>query len=117
MTARSAGTSDALEALRRLVTDTCPELDESTKWSAPNFSLAGEDRVTLGVQKTGAVRMVLHRGARKQDASGFRFDDPAGLASWPAPDRGVVVLADAAEVEAKAELLRDLVRRWIAVTR
>lgn len=60
--------------------------------------------------------MVLHRGAKVKDATGFGVADPAELAKWPAPDRGVVVFADAAAVGAKAESFSDLCARWLEAT-
>lgn len=105
--------AEALNALRRVVAEACPALDEGVKWNGPNFTYQGADRVTLGVQKGGGVRMVLHRGAKPKDAAAFRFEDSSGLAAWPSSDRGVVVLADAEAVERRADALGDLVRRWI----
>ena len=60
--------------------------------------------------------MVLHRGATVKDATGFSFADPARLARWPAPDRGVLVFADVASVETSADRLSDLFRRWLEAT-
>jgi hypothetical protein len=60
--------------------------------------------------------VVLHRGAKVKDANGFAVADPAKLAKWPAPDRGVMVFPDAAAVEATAEPFADLCRRWLEAT-
>lgn len=81
---------------------------------SPNFAHRGEDRITLNLAPKGGLRLILHRGAKVKNSAGFVFDDPAGLARWPAPDRGVISFRDAAEMEAKADALADLVRRWVA---
>ena len=106
----------AVDALRAIVINAAPQLNERIKWNAPSFAIGDEDRVTLGIERKGGVRVVLHRGAKVKDAAGFAFDDPAKLAKWPAADRGVLTFADAAAVEAEREALRDLFARWIAAT-
>jgi hypothetical protein len=114
---QDAAVREAIEALRDAVRASGRVLEESIKWNAPSFAHEGADRVTLGVERKGGVRMVLHRGAKAADAAAFRFDDTARLAKWPAPDRGVVVFRDAAAVRAKAADVADLVRRWVDATR
>lgn len=105
-----------VDALRAIISSAHSDLAESIKWNAPNFTLAGEDRITLGLERKGSVRVVIHRGAKPKDAQPFAFDDPARLAKWPAPDRGVVVFKDRADVDAHAMVLRDLCARWLAAT-
>jgi hypothetical protein len=114
--ALDAPTRDALDALRHIVTEAAPDLTEEIKWNAPSFAHKGRDRVTLGIEPRGGYRIVLHRGAKAENTAGFRFDDPDKIATWPARDRGVVRLRDAAEIEGKAAALTDLIARWIAAT-
>lgn len=106
----------AIDLLRQLVMSACPQLVESIKWNAPSFALNGEDRVTLGVERAIGTRLVLHRGARIQDAGGFRFDDPERLCRWPAQDRGIVRFNSPQDVAAISDKLQALVARWIAAT-
>ena len=105
-----------VDALRRLISASAEGLEEGFKWNAPSFVHQGEHRITLGLDRSGAVRVVLHRDAKPKDVAGFRFDDPDGLAHWPAADRGVLRFTGSAEVEAKAAALRALFARWIAAT-
>ncbi|NBW06911.1 MAG: DUF1801 domain-containing protein [Caulobacteraceae bacterium] len=114
--ALDAPTRDALDALRRIVMEAAPDLTEEIKWNAPSFAHKGRDRVTLGVEPRGGYRIVLHRGAKAQDGEGFHFDDPDKIATWPAPDRGVVRLRDATEIKDRAASLRAFITRWIAAT-
>ena len=113
--AQNQPTREMIEALRAAVRAAAPDLAEDIKWNAPSFADGDQDRVTLGVERRGGVRLVLHRGARSPQGS-FQFDDPARLARWPATDRGVVVFRDPQDIEAKRAALEDLVRRWIAAT-
>jgi len=101
--------------LRRLVREAAPELAEDFKWNAPSFRKGDTHCVTLGLLPKGGLRLVLHRGAKPRDTAGFRFDDPDGLASWPAPDRGTMSFARLDELEAIAPQLAALVRRWVDI--
>lgn len=106
-----------VDALRAIIAGAGEGLSERIKWNAPSFALADDDRITLGLERKGGVRVVFHRGAKVKDVAGFTFEDPAGLATWPAADRGVAVFKDRAEVEAKQAALRDLCARWLDRTR
>lgn len=108
-----AETLAMIDRLRAIVASAHPDLVERIKWNAPSFALGEDDLLTLGLERRGGVRLVLHRGVRPKSAMGFSFDDPGGLARWPAADRGVVVFQDHREVEAAAAALRDLCARWI----
>lgn len=105
-----------VEALRRIVAASHPRLVENIKWNAPNFALGDEDRITLGIERKGGVRMVLHRGGTPRYDRDFAFEDRTGLAKWPAPDRAVLTFHDVAAIEAKRDVLIDLCRRWIEAT-
>ncbi|MBA4094821.1 MAG: hypothetical protein C0489_12155, partial [Candidatus Accumulibacter sp.] len=108
----------ALDRLRAIIRAAAgADVTEGIKWNSPNFAQGGEDRVTLNLCPKGSLRLILHRGAKVKDTAGFAFDDPAGLARWPTPDRGIVSFRDAGELEAKAAALADLVHRWIAALR
>lgn len=106
-----------VDRLRALVLQGCPALSEEIKWNAPSFAHAGQDRVTLGLDRKGGYRIVLHRGAKVADTAGFRFVDDTGLATWPAPDRGVVALRDRARIESAGPAITRLIGRWIDATR
>ena len=110
-------TRGAIEALRQLIATAEPGLVEGLKWNGPNYALAtGEDRITLGVQRNGDARLVLHRGAKPSEDGAFSFHDRSGLADWPSSDRGLIIVKDSAEVERQAHALAELVQQWIAAT-
>ena len=102
-----------LDRLRQTVQAACAGLTEEIKWNAPSYSHGGEHRVTLGLEKKGGYRVVLHRGAKPKALGAFSFTDDAGLARWPAPDRGVVLIKDEVDLQTKAEALKRLIARWI----
>lgn len=106
-------TRSTVERLREIIATAAPDLIERIKWNAPSFALGDADLITLGLERRGGVRLVLHRGAKPKDSADFRFDDPGGLARWPAADRGVMVFQDLQAVEATGPALHDLCARWV----
>jgi hypothetical protein len=105
-----------VDALRALIVAAHGGLVEEIKWNAPSFRDGDAHRLTLGLERRGGVRVVLHRGAKPKNAAGFAFADPDRIATWPAADRGVVVIRDAEAVAAKAAALQALFARWIEAT-
>ncbi len=106
-----------ISILRQAVLAADPAIIENEKWNSPNFVYNGVDRVTLRVHPKGGVQVIFHRGSKtRDDVDTFTFDDPTGLLEWPAPDRGVLKVADAAEATALSRELTLLVRRWIALS-
>ena len=104
-----------LSILRQAILAADPAIVENEKWNSPNFVYDGVDRVNLRIHPRGGVQVIFHRGAKQRlDVDTFHFDDPTGLLEWPAPDRGVLKVADAAEATALSGELTQLVRRWIA---
>ncbi|PWC05618.1 hypothetical protein DCE94_05000 [Agromyces badenianii] len=85
---------------------------ENIKWNGPNYALDGTDRVTLGIDPRGKVRVVMHRGVKIVDAEGFSFDDDTGLVRWAAADRGVITLP-ADEIDRHLASIVSLIGRWL----
>jgi hypothetical protein len=109
------GALPIVDALRSVIREAGPGLAETVKWNAPNFAQNGEDRITLGLERDGSVRVVLHRGAATK-VDGFNFADSAALARWPSPDRGVLKFRDTAAIEGLRLPLVDLFSRWLEAT-
>lgn len=105
-----------IEALRQLIRQAEPELEEVIKWNAPSYRIDGDDRVTMNFSG-GKLRLILHRGAKAKPIENFKFADPAGLIDWAAPDRGVMTIADGAAVKSNGKAIADIVRRWVNATR
>lgn len=106
--------ADEVRRLRDALLAADDGLSESVKWNAPNLRFAGEDRVTFRLRPGDRVQLILHRGAKvRDDVDAFRFDDPDGLVAWATPDRGVVTIAGAADLDARQDAIVRLVRRWV----
>lgn len=104
-----------VDRLRALAAACAPNIAERIKWNAPSFARGDVDRITLGLERKGGVRVVLHRGAKAHAAVALDFDAPADLVSWPAPDRCVMRFQSAAEVDKRAGEIGDVFRRWMEI--
>lgn len=107
---------DEIVALRQLIHEAVPGLNERIKWNAPSFGKGEDDRITMRLHPGDRLQLILHRGAKAGADDLFRFEDPDKLIAWAAPDRGVVTIVDAADLAAKAEVLGEVLRRWVACT-
>lgn len=106
----------AIEALRRLITDAVPGLNERIKWNAPSFGKGDDDRITMRLHPGDRLQLILHRGAKAGADDLFRFEDPDKLIAWAAPDRGVVTFKDGDDLANKSGALPEILRRWVACT-
>ena len=113
----TAGQRPIIERLRASALASAEDVTEQIKWNAPSFGVAGEDRITLGLDPRGRVRVVLHRGAKPRDNSDFRFDAPDGLVRWADRDRGVMQFDDLAALDEWQAEVDDVFRRWMEQTR
>ena len=111
------GRAEEVERLRALIPAAHPGLTEQIKWNAPSFAIDGDDRVTMRLAPGDVLQLILHRGAKVRDTTGFAFNDESGLVRWLAADRGVVTLADANDLEVKAPVIQNLVKNWVEATR
>lgn len=102
-----------IDRLREIVGVSHSSLIERIKWNAPSFGVGGDDLITLGMERKGGVRLVLHRGANPQPDGDFSFDDADRLEKWPAADRGVMVCKDVAAIDRVRSQLTLLCSRWI----
>ena len=106
-----------IEAIRALILGIDPGITEQIKWNAPSFCDGGDDRVTMRLQPQNRLELIFHRGAKVKDSQNFQFDDPTGLMVWAAKDRGVVTIANQADLDGKQAAIADLVRAWMQATR
>ncbi len=115
--ALSAKQRAVVDALRAAALASASGVTEHIKWNAPSFGIDGSDRITLGSDAKGNIRVIMHRGAKVLDASDFAFSAPADLVKWAAVDRGVMTFADAAALDARIDEVRDIFSRWMELTR
>ena len=96
---------DLVQAVREVVLGADDRVTEAIKWQAPTFMYAG-NIASFYPKATKHVSLMFHQGAA--------LPDPAGLLEGSGETSRVAKFADAADLAAKAEALRGLVRAWIA---
>lgn len=104
-----------VDMLRSLALNARIGVTEHIKWNAPSFCINGDDRITLGTDTKGRIRIILHRGAKPKDNKDFHFDAPADLVSWPAVDRGLITVESLAMLHAREQDVDDVLRRWMEI--
>jgi hypothetical protein len=55
---------DTVDAIRAIIAASHSGLTERIKWHASSFSIGADDRITLGLERKGGVRVVVHRSAK-----------------------------------------------------
>lgn len=106
-----------IEALRLLILDASPLLEENIKWNGPNYSVGAEDRITMKIQPPKQIQLVFHRGAKVKEQPKERLvADASGLLAWKENDRAIAAFKDKEAVEAGRLALSAIVREWIAAT-
>ena len=114
LNALADGDRAVIEALRSIVLKGVPHAIETIKWNAPSFAVDGEDRITLGLDRKGGARLVLHRGAKPQAPMDLSHIDQGSLAKWPSADRGVVTFRNLEDIRARESDLTTLCATWIS---
>jgi len=106
--------ANAVQRLRALVLGVDPTIAEGVKWNAPSWRTREYFATTQLRTKTG-IGLVLHLGAKAHalPEAGLQIEDPEGLLRWPAADRALMMFADLADVEAREEAVRAVLRQWI----
>jgi hypothetical protein len=96
---------DLVQAVRAIILDTDERVGEAIKWKAPTFVYKG-NIASFYPKSAKHVSLMFHSGAS--------LPDPAGMLEGAGDISRVAKFADAADLEAKSEGLRDLIRAWIA---
>jgi len=111
--------ADVVEALRRIILETDPEIGEEIKWNAPTVFYAGEMApfnpkeykryvVVFNLFKKDCIRLVFPSGAKVDDGNGFLQGDYSD-------GRRLAFFASVDEVRSKRAKLQSVIRKWLAV--
>ncbi|MBP0611441.1 DUF1801 domain-containing protein [Chryseobacterium sp. cx-311] len=105
-----------IDQLRNIILFASRSLTENIKWNGPNYSVGGEDRITMKIQPpTRPVKLIFHRGAKKKEQPEQRLiAHKSNLFDWRENDRAIMTFRNLHEIEdSKAELL-EIIIKWIA---
>lgn len=87
---------------------------EGIKWNGPNYSLFGEDRITMRINPPKQVQVVLHRGAKVKEQPKERLiKDDSSLLDWKSNDRAVLTFRSLAELHRHQAVVKDIVAKWL----
>jgi uncharacterized protein YdhG (YjbR/CyaY superfamily) len=107
-----------INALRKLIIESYPGLEEHIKWNSPSYLLNGEDRITFSVRDTFPIMIVVHMGATKKEDKKATpvLKDTSGLIEWKSDTRGVMSFTNLADIIDKRESFTKIIKQWLALT-
>lgn len=95
-----------MEAVRKIITDISPKIEEDVKWGGPSFDYK-EPMATFNPRIQDCIALIFHKGELIKDPSGLLEPGPKG--------KGYVKLRSMAEVKANKANLQNMVKAWMKV--
>ena len=107
-----------IELMRRVIMSTGVGLSEGIKWNGPNYSLNGEDRITLKLYPPKQIQMIFHRGAKVKEQPKERLiKDEYSILTWKENDRAIAAFKSIEEFEQNRWQVKEVVTKWIDALR
>ncbi|HEY9196841.1 MAG TPA: DUF1801 domain-containing protein [Mucilaginibacter sp.] len=106
-----------VEAIRKIVLSTHPEIGEEIKWNAPSFLYTGEMKPFNPKEyKQYIIVMNLHKRILLVFPSGAKVNDTSGLLEGDYADgRRLVYIKNSEDLEAKEAGIRKVILDWITL--
>jgi hypothetical protein len=103
-----------IEALRKLMLQLSPSVQEGVKWNSPSFRTT-EYFATTNLRAKSGIRVILHLGARVRELppGGITIDDPAKLLKWLGNDRAMLEIADAQNFNSQKTAFKAVLLQWL----
>ena len=106
-----------IEYLREIILSTDYDLAEGIKWNGPNYSLNGEDRITLRIHPQKQIQIIFHRGAKVKESPEKRLlGSEYNILLWKENDRAIASFRSLREILEKKQMIREVVEKWIEAT-
>jgi hypothetical protein len=98
-----------IEALRSIILNANPKVQERVKWNAPSFYYK-DDIAAFHPRAKGYVHIVFvfHRGKM--------IEDGLGVLEGDYKDRRMAKFHDMADIEARREALERIINQWVEMT-
>lgn len=108
---------DEIESLREIIMNTKYELTEGIKWNGPNYSINGEDRITIKINPPKQLQVIFHRGAKVKEPPEERLlDNKYDILIWKENDRAIASFKNLGEIQKNSQMMREIAEKWIETT-
>ncbi len=106
----------SIQWIREIIMNSGHSTEEKIKWNSPNFTVNGEDRITLRIQPVKHFQIILHLGAKKslRDLS-TEFSTLSPLIEWKSGDRGIISLSNKSDIKNIEVELKKIVTKWLTI--
>lgn len=106
-----------IECLRELILSVEHDLLENIKWNGPNYSIKGEDRITLKINHPKQIQVIFHRGSKvKEKPSEKILKENFPFLKWRENDRAVATFKSREEILENREMIVDFAGKWLDAT-
>ena len=106
-----------IEALREIILNAHPNINENIKWNGPNYTVNGHDRVTIKVNPTKSFHLILHTGAKVQEQPAKKIlENDYGILIWKSNDRAIADFKKAGDFNKVSTQLAEIVTNWLERT-
>jgi uncharacterized protein YdeI (YjbR/CyaY-like superfamily) len=108
---------DEIERLRKIIMSTEYDLNEGIKWNGPNYSINGEDRITIRINPQKQLQIIFHRGAKVKEPLDKRLlSKNYDILIWKENDRAIASFKSLNEIQENSQMIREIVEKWIEAT-
>ena len=108
---------DEIEYLRAIIMSTDYNLTERIKWNGPNYSINGEDRITIRISSPKQLQIIFHRGAKvKEQPEESLLSKKYNILMWKENDRAIASFKSIEEIKENSLMLKEVVAKWIEAT-
>ncbi len=108
-----------IDRLRNIILSADETLTENIKWNGPNYSVGGEDRITMKTHPVSRrILLIFHRGAKKMEQLPDRLiKHNSKLLEWKENDRAIITFKTLQEIEDHRQELSEIVSDWLAAAK
>ena len=109
--------AQTMQAIREVILESSPEIDEHIKWNSPAFYYTGEmkafdakeykrDLVVYNLRKNGSIMLVFPTGATINDTTGI-------LEGNYTDGRRMITVSDISDLQNKKQALQTVIKQWL----
>lgn len=108
-----------IDRLRNIILSTDETLTENIKWNGPNYSVGGEDRITMKIHPVSRpIQLIFHRGAKKlKQPKDKLITHESKMLAWKENDRAIITFKSLQDIENGKAELAEIVAEWISATK